>query len=146
MRGVFYKLGRVMQLIGMILLPLAIAGNLSPEHTLSLKESLLLSGTGVKVWTAFDKEPKVVPLEGARTLAWSPDGSGLFGTSAVAVRWYPFLNKQTPRDIDAAADGTVQLAPGRPLPGRPATRHSVFGCPRTGRIPLTKHLAADQWR
>ena len=72
-------------------------------------------GTGVKVWTAFDKEPKVVPLEGARTLAWSPDGSGLFGTAAVGVRWYPFLNKQTPRDIDAAADGTVQLTPGRPL-------------------------------
>ena len=72
-------------------------------------------GTGVKVWTAFDKDPKVVPLEGARTLAWSPDGSGLFGTSAGGVRWYPFLNKQTPRDIDAAADGTVQLTPGRPL-------------------------------
>ncbi len=50
MRGVLYKLGRVMQLIGMILLPLAIAGNLSPEHTLNLKESLLLSGTGVVVF------------------------------------------------------------------------------------------------
>ena len=50
MRGVFYKLGRLMQLIGMILLPLASAGNLSPEHTLPLKESLVLSGTGVVVF------------------------------------------------------------------------------------------------
>ena len=50
MRGVLYKLGRAMQLVGMILLPLAIAGNLSPEHTLDLKESLMLSGTGVVVF------------------------------------------------------------------------------------------------
>ena len=48
---VLYKLGRLMQLVGMILLPLAIAGNLSPENTLTLKESLLLSGTGVVVFT-----------------------------------------------------------------------------------------------
>ena len=40
-----------MQLIGMILLPLAIAGNLSPENTLTLKESLMLSGAGVVVFT-----------------------------------------------------------------------------------------------
>ena len=50
MRGFLYKLGRLMQLVGMILLPLAIAGNLSPEHTLNLKESLMLSGTGVAVF------------------------------------------------------------------------------------------------
>ena len=48
---VLYKLGRLMQLVGMILLPLAIAGNLSPENTLTLKESLLLLGTGVVVFT-----------------------------------------------------------------------------------------------
>ena len=47
---VLYKLGRLMQLIGMILLPLAIAGNLSPENTLTLKQSLTLSGTGVVVF------------------------------------------------------------------------------------------------
>jgi hypothetical protein len=39
-----------MQLVGMILLPLAIAGNLSPENTLTLKQSLTLSGTGVVVF------------------------------------------------------------------------------------------------
>jgi hypothetical protein len=48
---VLYKLGRVMQLVGMILLPLAIAGNLSPQNTLTLKESLMLSGSGVVVFT-----------------------------------------------------------------------------------------------
>ena len=51
MRGVLYKLGRLMQLIGMIMLPLAIAGNLSPENTLDLKQSLMLSGSGVVVFT-----------------------------------------------------------------------------------------------
>jgi len=69
----------------------------------------------VKVWTAFDKEPKAVPLTDARTLAWSPDGSGLFGLAAVAVRWQPFAGKQPARDIDAAADFVVQYTPGRPL-------------------------------
>jgi uncharacterized membrane protein AbrB (regulator of aidB expression) len=47
---VLYKLGRLMQLAGMILLPLAIAGNLSPENTLTLKQSLTISGTGVVVF------------------------------------------------------------------------------------------------
>ncbi len=79
-------------------------------------DSLAVSyGTGVKVWTAFDKDPKVVVLEDVRTLAWSPDRSGLFGTSTFAVKWYPLVAKESPRTIDAAADGTVQLAAGRPL-------------------------------
>ena len=51
MSRVLYKVGRVLQLAGMIILPLAIAGNLSPQNTLNLKESLMLSGTGVVVFT-----------------------------------------------------------------------------------------------
>jgi hypothetical protein len=39
-----------LQIVGMILLPLAVAGNLSPENALSLKASLLLSGLGIGVF------------------------------------------------------------------------------------------------
>lgn len=45
-----YKLGRVLQIVGMIIVPVAIAGNLSPEHTLDLRESLTLSAIGVIVF------------------------------------------------------------------------------------------------
>ena len=47
-----YKLGRFLQIVGMILLPLAIAGNLSPEHPLDLRESLTLSAIGIIVFGA----------------------------------------------------------------------------------------------
>lgn len=50
MRAYLYKFGRVLQLIGMLLLPLAIAGNLSPENPLTLWQSLRLSGIGVVVF------------------------------------------------------------------------------------------------
>jgi hypothetical protein len=46
-----YRLGRLLQLIGLLLLPLAIAGNLSPENTLSLRQSLMMSGAGIAVFT-----------------------------------------------------------------------------------------------
>ena len=45
-----YRLGRLLQLIGMLILPLAIAGNLSPETALTLKQSLTMSGIGVLVF------------------------------------------------------------------------------------------------
>jgi hypothetical protein len=51
LRAILYRLGRMLQIIGMILLPLAIAGNLSPEDPLSLKESLSLSGAGIGIFT-----------------------------------------------------------------------------------------------
>jgi hypothetical protein len=47
-----YKLGRLLQIVGLILLPLAIAGNLSPEHQMDLRESLTLSAIGVVVFSA----------------------------------------------------------------------------------------------
>jgi hypothetical protein len=45
-----YKAGRVLQVVGMILLPVAIAGNLAPEQPLDLRASLTLSGIGVAVF------------------------------------------------------------------------------------------------
>jgi drug/metabolite transporter (DMT)-like permease len=47
---ILYRLGRVMQLVGLLLLPLAIAGNLSPQDPMSLKTSLLISGIGIGVF------------------------------------------------------------------------------------------------
>jgi hypothetical protein len=45
-----YKLGRCLQIVGLFLLPLAIAGNLSPEHPMSLVSSLTLSAVGIGVF------------------------------------------------------------------------------------------------
>jgi hypothetical protein len=45
-----YKLGRLLQIIGLILLPLAIAGNLSPDRPMDLRSSLTLSAVGVVVF------------------------------------------------------------------------------------------------
>jgi hypothetical protein len=46
-----YRLGRFLQLVGLFLLPLAIAGNLSPERPMDLRTSLTVSGVGVAVFT-----------------------------------------------------------------------------------------------
>lgn len=45
-----YKLGRVLQFLGMIILPVAIAGNLVPGEPLTLGASLKLSGVGIAVF------------------------------------------------------------------------------------------------
>lgn len=45
-----YRLGRVLQVIGMILLPLAIAAQIAPERAIDLKTSLTLSGIGVLIF------------------------------------------------------------------------------------------------
>jgi hypothetical protein len=47
-----YKLGRLLQIVGLILLPLAIAGNLSPENPMDLRSSLTLSSVGIVVFGA----------------------------------------------------------------------------------------------
>jgi hypothetical protein len=47
-----YKLGRLLQIVGLILLPLAIAGNLSPERPMDLRSSLTLSAIGIVVFSA----------------------------------------------------------------------------------------------
>lgn len=46
----FFKVGRALQVVGMILLPVAIAGNLAPGQPLDLRQSLTLSGVGVGVF------------------------------------------------------------------------------------------------
>ena len=46
-----YKLGRLLQVVGLIVLPVAIAGNLAPERPLSLWRSLMLSGIGIVVFS-----------------------------------------------------------------------------------------------
>jgi hypothetical protein len=45
-----YKIGRLLQLVGLILLPVAIAGNLTPDVRLDLRESLTLSAVGMMVF------------------------------------------------------------------------------------------------
>jgi hypothetical protein len=45
-----YKIGRLLQIVGMILVPLAIAGNLKPDNPMDLRESLTLSGVGVGIF------------------------------------------------------------------------------------------------
>jgi uncharacterized membrane protein YGL010W len=49
-RALLYRLGRLLQLVGMIMLPVAIAGNLVPENPLTLGKSLALSAAGVAIF------------------------------------------------------------------------------------------------
>jgi uncharacterized membrane protein YGL010W len=45
-----YRLGRLLQVTGMIVLPLAIVANVAPEHAVDLKTSLTFSGIGVAIF------------------------------------------------------------------------------------------------
>jgi hypothetical protein len=45
-----HRVGRTLQIVGMILLPVAIAGNIAPEQPLDLRTSLTLSGIGIAVF------------------------------------------------------------------------------------------------
>ena len=45
-----YRIGRLMQATGMVMLPLAVVANLAPEHPIDLKTSLTLSGIGIAVF------------------------------------------------------------------------------------------------
>jgi hypothetical protein len=45
-----YRVGRLLQLVGLILIPVAIAGNLAPKDPLDLRTSLTLSGIGVGIF------------------------------------------------------------------------------------------------
>lgn len=51
MRAMLYKLGRILQVIGMILLPVAIAGNLAPDQPLDLRAFYAVTGVGVLLFT-----------------------------------------------------------------------------------------------
>jgi hypothetical protein len=45
-----YKLGRFLQLVGLILVPAAIAGNIAPGTPLNLRDMLTLSVAGILVF------------------------------------------------------------------------------------------------
>ena len=45
-----YKLGRALQVVGLILLPVAIAGNIAPGQPLDLRASLTVSAVGMAVF------------------------------------------------------------------------------------------------
>ena len=45
-----YQLGRLLQVIGMIVLPLAIVANVAPEHAIDLRTSLTFSSIGIGVF------------------------------------------------------------------------------------------------
>jgi hypothetical protein len=45
-----YKFGRGLQLLGLLLLPVAIAGNVAREDQINLKVSLTISAVGVLVF------------------------------------------------------------------------------------------------
>lgn len=45
-----YKVGRFLQLMGMILLPIAVAGNIAPDQPLDLKTSLTVSFVGIGIF------------------------------------------------------------------------------------------------
>jgi low affinity Fe/Cu permease len=50
MTSMRYKLGRLLQLVGLILLPVAMAGNLAPDTPVSLWRMLVLTGVGVALF------------------------------------------------------------------------------------------------
>jgi hypothetical protein len=45
-----YKLGRFLQVVGMILLPLGVAGNMARPDQVDLRTSLTISGIGVAIF------------------------------------------------------------------------------------------------
>jgi predicted acyltransferase len=45
-----YKLGRLLQVIGLVLLPLAMAGNLVPDAPVNLRNMLALMALGVVIF------------------------------------------------------------------------------------------------
>jgi hypothetical protein len=45
-----YKLGRLLQMVGLVLLPVAMAGNLVPDAPVSLRNMLALMALGVVIF------------------------------------------------------------------------------------------------
>jgi hypothetical protein len=48
----FYRIGRMLQVAGMILLPIGMAGNILRPEVISVQESLVCGGVGVVVFMA----------------------------------------------------------------------------------------------
>jgi drug/metabolite transporter (DMT)-like permease len=49
-KGMLYRLGRLLQIVGMAILPVAVVGNLVPDHPLDLRQSLTFSGVGIVIF------------------------------------------------------------------------------------------------
>jgi predicted acyltransferase len=47
---VLYKLGRLLQVVGLLLLPVAMAGNLVPDAPINLRNMLALMALGVVIF------------------------------------------------------------------------------------------------
>lgn len=47
-----YKIGRFLQLVGMIVLPVGVAGNLADPDRVGVKLSLLIAGAGLLIFCA----------------------------------------------------------------------------------------------
>jgi hypothetical protein len=45
-----YKLGRALQIVGMIVLPVGMAGNIVRPEQISVQESLAIAGVGVAIF------------------------------------------------------------------------------------------------
>jgi hypothetical protein len=45
-----FKLGRVLQIVGMIILPVGMAGNIVRPEQISVQDSLVIAGVGVVVF------------------------------------------------------------------------------------------------
>jgi hypothetical protein len=48
--AMLYKFGRFLQVVGMLLLPIGIAGNVADPNNVTLGTSLMISGTGMVVF------------------------------------------------------------------------------------------------
>lgn len=48
---IFYRIGRFLQLLGLLILPMAVAGNLAREDQITLKVSLAMFAGGVLIFT-----------------------------------------------------------------------------------------------
>ena len=46
-----HKLGRLLQFLGLVILPIAIAGNVADPERMDLRQSLTLSGAGIAVFS-----------------------------------------------------------------------------------------------
>lgn len=47
---ILYRVGRFFQFLGLLILPIAIAGNLAREEQINLKVSLMMSAAGVAIF------------------------------------------------------------------------------------------------
>jgi len=50
MSNMFYKLGRILQVAGMIILPIGMVGNIVRPEQISVQESLMVAGVAIAIF------------------------------------------------------------------------------------------------